>query len=224
MASEKKQPLGKVLVVGGNGFLGHHVVAQLVDEWDAKVTVVDLRCARNRRPDSDGVAYLEADITDEARLVEIFKTVRPDAVVHTASPAAQGDDAVAKALFKKVNVDGTQSVVNACREAGVKALVYTSSASIISDNKSDLINADERWPVIRGDQQTEYYSETKVREERRVIVPLLRNLNGPTNGLSSFPPHRPKPKRSSSRPTANPTRRSSPAPSVPRASSARGTP
>jgi hypothetical protein len=33
----------------------------------------------------------------------------------------------------------------------------------MSDNKSDLINADERWPLVRGHAQTEYYSETKVR-------------------------------------------------------------
>ncbi len=84
-------------------------------------------------------------------------------VIHTASPAPQAASATSDALFKKVNVDGTQCVIETCRKTGVKALVYTSSASVVSDNKSDLINVDERWPVIRGKDQTEYYSETKVR-------------------------------------------------------------
>ena len=38
-------------------------------------------------------------------------------------------------------------------------------ASVISDGSTNLYNADERWPVIRGDQQKEYYSETKVRTQ-----------------------------------------------------------
>jgi sterol-4alpha-carboxylate 3-dehydrogenase (decarboxylating) len=163
MVSEKKQNLGHVLVIGGCGFLGHHVVNLLLRSYSGPVSVIDLRCSRNRRPDSDGVEYYEADITDSDKLLAVFKKAKPDVVIHTASPLAEGEDKVAHALFKKVNVDGTRSVVEACQKTGVKALVYTSSASVISDNTSDLINADERWPVIRGKLQTNYYSETKVR-------------------------------------------------------------
>lgn len=162
MASEKRPNLGKVLVTGGCGFLGHHVVRLLLRDYRAETTVVDLRCSRNRRPDSDGVAYHEADITDAARMASLFAEVRPDVVIHTAAPVPHTTTHVSDAMYKKVNVDGTQMVVDACRANRVKALVYTSSASVLSDNKTDLINADERWPVIRGKDQTEYYSETKV--------------------------------------------------------------
>jgi len=172
MASEKtaKPALGSVLVIGGCGFLGHHVVRLLFRDYNCdKVSVVDLRCTRNRRPDSDGVGYYEADITDAAKLESIFIEAKPDVVIHTASPPAQSNDSVSHALFKKVNVDGTAAVVEACRKTGVKALVFTSSASVMSDNRSDLINADERWPVIRGKEQSEYYSETKAAAEEIVL-------------------------------------------------------
>ncbi len=163
MTTEKKPALGAVMVIGGCGFLGHHVVRVLLRDYTCtSISVIDLRCTRNRRPDSDGIKYFEADITDATKLEEIFTKARPDVVVHTASPAAQSNDKVSHALFKKVNIDGTAAVVEACIKTGVKALVYTSSASVMSDNKSDLINADERWPVIRGTNQSEYYSETKV--------------------------------------------------------------
>jgi hypothetical protein len=159
---QQKPTLGRVLVIGGCGFLGHHVVRLLVENWDCSaVSVLDLRCGRNRRPDSDGVEYIEADITDEPKLVDIMKRLRPDVVVHTASPLATGTN-VSNELFRRVNVDGTRSVVAACQQTGVKALVFTSSASIMSDNRSDLINVNETWPVIRGAAQAEYYSETKV--------------------------------------------------------------
>ncbi|KAL2122496.1 hypothetical protein VTJ04DRAFT_2951 [Mycothermus thermophilus] len=169
MGSEAKPDLGSVLVIGGCGFLGHHVVRLLLRDYKATVSVVDLRCTRNRRPDSDGVSYFEADITDSDKLESIFAKVKPDVVIHTASPPAQGNDKVSHALFKKVNVDGTAAVIKACQKTGVKALVYTSSASVISDNVSDLINADERWPTVRGKAQTEYYSETKAAAEELVL-------------------------------------------------------
>lgn len=161
MAPQSKTELGRVLVIGGCGFLGHHVVNLLLDDYDCTVAALDLRCDRNRRAESKRLKYYEADITDVAKLTSVFEEAKPGVVIHTASPAAQSNDVVSHALFKKVNVDGTAAVVEACKATGVKALVYTSSASIISDNVSDLINADERWPVIRGKAQTEYYSETK---------------------------------------------------------------
>lgn len=165
MATEKKPNLGRVLITGGCGFLGHHLVRVLLRDWTTTaVSVVDLRCDRNRRPDSDGVRYHEADITDPARVVALFEEIRPDVVIHTASPPAQGAAAGSDELFRRVNVDGTRNIVDASRKAGVHALVYTSSASVASDNVHDLINADERWPVPRGKAQTEYYSETKVSE------------------------------------------------------------
>ncbi|KAI1466842.1 sterol-4-alpha-carboxylate 3-dehydrogenase [Daldinia caldariorum] len=164
-----KPLLGHVLVIGGCGFLGHHVVNLLLRDWSCTVSVVDLRCQRNRRPESDGVQYVEADITDADGLVKVVGKLKPNVVIHTASPPAQGLGAVANDVFKKVNVDGTRAVIAACQQNGVKALVYTSSASVMSNNKDDLINANEFYPVIRGKQQTEYYSETKAEAEELVL-------------------------------------------------------
>lgn len=167
MAEKKyKGDLGRVMVIGGNGFLGHHIVDQALASWTTRaVASLDLRCDKNRNP---GAEYLECDITDAERLVSLFEQWKPDIVIHTASPVAN-DPNVAKTLFHKVNVEGTRCVVNACQKTAVKALVYTSSASVVCDNQRDLFNADERWPVLRGDQQPEYYSETKAAAEELVL-------------------------------------------------------
>ncbi|ROT37284.1 3-beta hydroxysteroid dehydrogenase/isomerase [Sodiomyces alkalinus F11] len=171
--AQKARELGRVLVIGGNGFLGHHIVNQILDDplWAAShLSVIDLRCTRNRRPDTDKVAYYEANISDAEKVHSILEQVKPDVVIHTASPAPQGDDDIAKDLFKRVNVDGTAAVIAACQQAGVKALVYTSSASVVTDNSSNTINADERWPLVRGDMQPEYYTETKAAAEELVLA------------------------------------------------------
>ncbi|KAI9172066.1 Sterol-4-alpha-carboxylate 3-dehydrogenase, decarboxylating [Paramyrothecium foliicola] len=163
---KKRGALGHVVVVGGNGFLGHYIVDIALSQWTTTaVTSIDLRCDRNVNP---AAAYRECDITDAARLAGLLDELRPDVVIHTASPVVDGGK-TSNALFDKVNVEGTRSVIDACRKAGVRALVYTSSASVISDNQHDLYNADERWPVIRGAAQTEYYSETKAAAEELVI-------------------------------------------------------
>ncbi|KAL7799164.1 3-beta hydroxysteroid dehydrogenase/isomerase family domain-containing protein [Trichoderma ceciliae] len=167
MTSEKRGDLGSVLVIGGNGFLGHHIINQALSSWNStSVSSIDLRCTRNV---NENASYHECDITDAAKLTEILQKIRPDVVIHTASPVASGDSKTAHDLFRKVNVEGTKAVIEACHKSGVKALVYTSSASVISDNENDLVNADEDYPVIRGAQQKEYYSETKAAAEELVI-------------------------------------------------------
>jgi sterol-4alpha-carboxylate 3-dehydrogenase (decarboxylating) len=168
--SSQKKPLGNVLVIGGCGFLGHHIVDLIHESYKASLSVLDLHTTRNRRPDSDGVTYYNGDITTLSSILSVFEKVKPDVVIHTASPTLAGGS---KAMYKKVNVDGTSCVIEACQKSGVKALVFTSSASVISDNASDLINADERWPIIPPAAQTEYYSETKVNWPPVPLLPLI---------------------------------------------------
>ncbi|KAG9232720.1 sterol-4-alpha-carboxylate 3-dehydrogenase like protein [Amylocarpus encephaloides] len=166
MATAAKKQLGNVLVIGGCGFLGHHIVNLLLESYTSKISVLDVRTTRNRRPDTDGVSYYDGDITSLESLIPIFEKIRPDVVIHTASPTLLGGN---KDLYYKVNVQGTKCVVEACKRTGVKGLVYTSSASVVSDNATDLINADERWPVIPPESQTEYYSQTKGEAEAYVL-------------------------------------------------------
>lgn len=197
MATEKPQQklsLGRVVVIGGCGFLGHHVVNLLLRSWNCShVCVMDMQCIKNRRPESDGVEYVDANITDSDQLVKEFGRVQPDVVIHTASPPAQGSGNVSHDLFRRVNIEGTHNVVAACQQTGVKALVFTSSASIMSDNKNDLINANETYPVIRGKMQSEYYSETKVCVNARSRLFLEKKKErSATNNVSSHLA-RPKP-------------------------------
>src|SRR2546421_342220 len=118
--------LGSVLVIGGCGFLGHHIVKLLHTSYKCILSVVDVRTTRNRL-EGAGVSYFECDITSPEALDGVFAQTKPDVVMHTASPAW-----LQTSLMKKVNVDGTKAVIEACRRAGVRALVYTSSASVVS--------------------------------------------------------------------------------------------
>ena len=85
--------------------------------------------------------------------------IADDAIIHTASPHAFG---IPHSVMYKVNVDGTKCLLKAAQDAGVKAFVYTSSASVIMGELTELVNVDERWPTIAGEDQPEYYTHTKV--------------------------------------------------------------
>lgn len=195
-ANRRTLELGNVLVVGGCGFLGWHMVDHLLNfpsETDpsyalakpvgdarfeyptlgsryptthSTVSVVDLRTTNNRLP---GAKYYDGDITSVDSMMEVFRAVKPDLVIHTASPSMiEGN----KPLLHKVNVEGTRTLLEvAGGEHGdwggkCKAFVYTSSSSVVHDTQSDLKNVNEQWPYIRGPAQKEYYSETKVSESR----------------------------------------------------------
>lgn len=159
MTSIKAPSLGKILVVGGCGFLGSHIVNLLVERHpQTTVFVLDLRTSSNRNA-SPTVSYHDGDITDVEGMRELFQKLKPDGVIHTASPHFH----LPPAVHDKVNVEGTKNLVKAAQDAGVKAFVYTSSASVVLNPSTELVNADETWPMIMGDAQPEYYTTTKVR-------------------------------------------------------------
>lgn len=153
----------RIVVVGGCGFLGHHVVSHL---QSFQVFVIDLQTTKNRQ---DGITYFDVDITDEAAVLAAFRKIQPHAIVHTASPAGTSF-AGSEALYRKVNVEGTETLLSCARKVdGIKAFVYTSSASVIHDGLTDLVMADETYPILDPPQQTEYYSFTKGVAERSVL-------------------------------------------------------
>ena len=139
------------------------------------VHVLDLRCNRNRLP---GATYHEADITDPSSLLTVFRAVKPDVVINSAS----GMYDAPKHILQKVNIEGTRCLVDIAGGvhgdwgAKCKAFVHTSSASVIHDSVSDLIFADERWPYV-APNPLEYYSETKAYSEQIVLASNREHSN-----------------------------------------------
>ncbi|KAL1603544.1 erg26, C-3 sterol dehydrogenase [Paraconiothyrium brasiliense] len=166
MAAKTPVPsLGHVTVVGGCGFLGSHIVSLIVKRHPStRVSVLDLRTSTNRNASSQ-VSYHDGDITDLAFLKKLFAELKPDTIIHTASPHFH----LPPAVHDKVNIEGTKNLLSAAQETGVKAFVYTSSASVILGPETELVNATEEWPMVTGDAQPEYYTTTKAYAETAVL-------------------------------------------------------
>ena len=121
--------MSRVLVTGGGGFIGRHVVEQLVDRGD-EVTVMLAPAESPAGVRRFGADVVRADVRDLPSLDEVVQG--QDAVIHMAALYS---------LWMRdwqrlydVNVQGTLNVIAACRRAGTKRLVYTSSIAALGVN------------------------------------------------------------------------------------------
>lgn len=131
---------GKILVTGGNGFIGKHLVNRLVG-LGHQVTVLDNFSASQENDPSSKIEMINIDISDPA-LVKTIMKIRPQTVYHLAA-----DNRVIGSVesILKSNVVGTFNVLEACRQAGIKQFIFTSSAAVYGDSRELPIK--ETWPT-----------------------------------------------------------------------------
>lgn len=118
----------KVLVTGGAGFIGSHVVDLLIENGYEVVIVDNLSTGKEEFINKKAIFY-KKDLTDDD-LYEIFEKEKPDYVIHQAAQIdvqRSVDDPVFDA---KVNILGTVNLLESCRKSGIKKVIYASSAAV----------------------------------------------------------------------------------------------
>ncbi|MFF4834613.1 UDP-glucose 4-epimerase GalE [Streptomyces sp. NPDC001315] len=115
---------GKYLVTGGAGYVGS-VVAQHLLEAGHEVTVLDNLATGFREGVPAGAAFIEGDIRDAAKWLDSSY----DAVLHFAAFSQVGESVVKPEKYWDNNVGGTMALLGAMRDAGVRKLVFSSTAA-----------------------------------------------------------------------------------------------
>ncbi|XP_027864747.1 sterol-4-alpha-carboxylate 3-dehydrogenase, decarboxylating [Xiphophorus couchianus] len=156
MATRVRPGSKRCAVIGGSGFLGRHLVEKLLDRGYS-VSLFDIR----QSYELPGVTFHQGDLCDKQALLSALKDV--SLVFHCASPAPSSDD---RLLFERVNIQGTQTVIQACLDAGVQKLVLTSSASVVFEG-TDVKNGKEDLPYAK--KPIDYYTQTKIEQEKLVL-------------------------------------------------------
>ncbi|PNH01364.1 Sterol-4-alpha-carboxylate 3-dehydrogenase, decarboxylating [Tetrabaena socialis] len=160
-ATASSKPPMRALVTGGAGFLGRHVVRQLLESGGYEVTVFDVR-----KPEGEPQPHA-ALVGDLRKPDDVAAAVAGmDVVFHVATAAPTGENALNIALMQSVNVDGTRLLLEACLAAGVSRVVYTSSASVVFDG-SPLVMVDETAPYAA--KPMDHYTRTKIEGEQLVL-------------------------------------------------------
>ncbi|GAB4817775.1 hypothetical protein N2152v2_004821 [Parachlorella kessleri] len=162
MAVTRRGSKQRCLVTGGSGFLGRHLVDQLVASGKFEVTVFDIRKPEDA---TEGAVYVVGDLRKQGEVDKACAGM--DVVFHCATAALTASNAHNKALMTAVNVDGTRHVVEACVRGRVPRLVYTSSASVVFEGR-DLKGVDETIPYAA--KPPDYYTYTKIEGERIVLA------------------------------------------------------
>lgn len=140
-----------ILVTGGAGFIGSHLSERLLKEGN-KVLVIDnfnnyydpsikrnnveevkKTCIENNIS-LDNYKVFEGDIRDNEFLKEVFSN-KIDSIMHLAAMAGVRPSIEDPSLYYDVNITGTVNLLERCREAGVKQLVFASSSSVYGNNE-----------------------------------------------------------------------------------------
>ena len=118
------------LVTGGAGFIGSHIVRELIRQGQ-HVTVLDNLSGgklENLEPVEDKITFIEADICDFSALLKACKGV--DYVLHLAALISVAESVAKPQETAQINVQGTVNVLEAAKQCGVKRVVFSSSAAV----------------------------------------------------------------------------------------------
>lgn len=147
-----------ILVTGGAGFIGSHLVERLLAEGEWRVSVVDdfndfydpaiKRANVNRHQSNPNYRLFESDIRDRAALEPAFDQ-KYDCIVHLAARAGVRPSLEQPLLYTETNVDGTMNLLELAREHGVKQFVFGSSSSVYGINAKVPFSEDDpiRQPI-----------------------------------------------------------------------------
>jgi len=147
----------KVLVTGGAGYIGSHVVRLLQERGDQVVVVDDMSAGvKARIGDAKLVTIDLAAPTAQELLKATFAAENIDAVVHLAARKKVGESVEKPEWYYSQNVGGMANLLAAMREAGVKKLVFSSSAATYGMPEVGEVNEDYNCQPINP------YGETKL--------------------------------------------------------------
>jgi len=148
-----------ILVTGGAGFIGSHLVDRLLSEGDWQVSVVDdfndfydpaiKRDNVNRQKASQNYRLFAADIRDKDALAAVFRENAFDCIVHLAARAGVRPSLELPLLYSQTNVDGTVNLLELARKHGTKQFVFGSSSSVYGINAKVPFSEDDpiRQPI-----------------------------------------------------------------------------
>lgn len=154
----------KILLTGGAGFIGSHVLDALVAEDYSVVVIDDFNAYYNPAFKAENIARYATDsrvkvyrgsITDLPLLNEIFSKEPIGAVIHLAARAGVRPSIANPKLYQEVNVGGTENILELCKEHGITKFIFASSSSVYGNQtKIPFSETDPIYPISP-------YAETK---------------------------------------------------------------
>ena len=175
-----------ILITGGAGFLGSHMVAFCLEQQVDVVVIDNLSnsdLSNLQKLESHfkvSIPFYEIDIRDQDKLKEFFKDHQFSAVIHFAGLKSVSESIANPNLYHENNIVGSQNVIDCIKNQGIKDIIFSSSATVYGD--PEYLPIDEDHPI----QPFNLYGETKAQVEQFFLndeyfktasVKLLRYFN-----------------------------------------------
>ncbi len=142
-----------ILVTGGAGYIGSHVVKELLHQNYKPIVFDNLQTGH--RKTTRKVPFIEGDLSDQRKLAEAFQTNSIDAVMHFAADCLVGESVKDPAKYFNNNVKNSLKLIEMMEEFKVNKIVFSSSAAVYGEPKE--IPISENHPCA----PTNPYGETK---------------------------------------------------------------
>ena len=147
-----------ILVCGGAGYIGSHMVAELIENGEDVIILDNFQ--KGHRDAVIGKKVYEGDLRDRKILVKVFNENNINAVIDFAADSLVGESVVEPLKYFNNNVGGTISLLEAMKDHGVKHIVFSSTAATYGEPENiPIIETDKTFP-------TNPYGESKLTVEK----------------------------------------------------------
>ena len=134
----------KILVTGGAGFIGSHLLQLLQGQQGVEVVVYDNLSSGRREHVPKGIRLVEGDVRDAEGLARLFASEAFDSVVHLAAQTMVPYSLSHPEEDCQINLLGLINILECCRKYAVKHIVFSSSAAVYGDNLNIPLHEEEK--------------------------------------------------------------------------------
>ncbi|WP_136706699.1 UDP-glucose 4-epimerase GalE [Agromyces sp. H66] len=158
-----------VLVTGGAGYIGAHVVRLLVERGTRVVVVDDVSTGARDRVSGAPLEALDlTDVRAADRLVDIAERHDVDAIIHLAAKKQVGESMLRPTWYYRQNVGGLANVLDAVERAGIERFVFSSSAAVYGAPDRAVVDETVDTAPINPYGETKLIGEWMLRDVTRV--------------------------------------------------------
>lgn len=161
----------KLLVVGGAGYIGSHIVLDALEKG-YKVTVFDDLTTGSKKNLSNAAKFIQGTTLSTSDLLGLFESDNFDCVIHLAANKAAGESMLQPSKYATNNITGSINLINFCANYQISSFIFSSSAAVYG--VPEYIPIDESHPVIPNN----YYGYTKLMIENNLMwFSQLKGMN-----------------------------------------------
>ena len=149
-----------ILVTGGAGYIGSHIVEQLIKNKE-NVIILDNLVTGYKKLINKKAKFVKADIKNKSKIIEIIKDYNISSIIHLAAYLNVSEAENNKKKYYQNNIIGTKNLLEVCKNSNVENIIFSSSCSIYGDVKGSI--NENRKANPQG-----YYAYTKYKSEELI--------------------------------------------------------